>query len=284
MKKWMLAMGCALVLAGMAQAAETRKIAIKGSNTFGEELGPALIAEFRKSRPDIEIDLESKGSTTGFTALFAGTCDIAASSRSVSEDERRLADSRKLRLRNYTIGYYGVAVIVHADNPLKNLSDRQIRDLFTGKTKNWKQIGGPDAPVNLYIRDPESGTHMGFRELAMGNRPYAKQAKMFDNYSSIAEAVAADPAGVGYVDMAVARRAGIRALSVNKVRPSVGTVNSGEYPYARQLRLYTLRGREAPTVKDFVGFVRSRQGQGVLTKLGYVRRFEPRLVKDLPSP
>jgi phosphate transport system substrate-binding protein len=284
MKKWMWALGCALTLAGGAPAAEIRKISIKGSNTFGEELGPALIAEFRGSRSDIEVDLESKGSATGFTALFAGTCDLAAASRSVNEDERRLAESRRLRLRNYTIGYYGVAVIVHADNPLKNLSDRQVRVLFTGKAENWKEIGGPDAPVNLYIRDPESGTHLGFRELAMGNRPYGKNARMFDNYIAIAGAVAADPAGVGYVDMAVARREGIRAVSINKVRPSVETVNSGEYPYARQLRLYTVRGRESPAVKDFVTFVRSRPGQRVLTKLGYVRRFEARPAENTDSP
>jgi phosphate transport system substrate-binding protein len=284
MKKWMLAMGCALMLAGGSPAAEVRKFSIKGSNTFGEELGPALIAEFQKKQPDVGIALESKGSASGFAALFAGTCDIAASSRSVNEDERRLADSRKLRLRNYTVGYYGVAVIVHADNPLKNLSDRQVRDLFTGKTDNWKEIGGPDAPVNLYIRDPESGTHMGFRELAMSKRPYARQARMFGAYTEMAEAVAADPNGLGYVDTTVARRAGIRTLTVNKIRPTVETVNDGEYPYARQIRLYTVRGRESSAVNDFIGFVRSRQGQGVLTKLGYVRRFESRLVENPDSP
>ncbi|HOW96332.1 MAG TPA: phosphate ABC transporter substrate-binding protein [Kiritimatiellia bacterium] len=274
MKRGMLALGCVLALAGGAAAAEPKKVSIKGSNTFGEELGPALIAEFRKSHPDVEIALESRGSGSGFAALFAGECDIASSSRSVNADERRLVAKRKLDLRNYTIGYYGVAVIVHADSPLKGLTARQVRSLFTGRTKNWKEIGGPDAPVNLYIRDPESGTHLGFRELAMADKPYDKDAKMFDHYAAIARAVAADPAGVGYVDMAVAKQDGIRVVSINKIRPSVETINDGTYPYARQLHLYTIRSRESKAAKAFIDYIRSRAGQRKLTELGYVRRFE----------
>ncbi|MBP7830592.1 MAG: phosphate ABC transporter substrate-binding protein [Kiritimatiellae bacterium] len=274
MKRGLWIAGCALALAGAAGAAEPKKVSIKGSNTFGEELGPALIAEFRKSRPDIEIALESKGSGSGFAALLAGECDIASSSRSVNADERRLAAKRKLALRNYTIGYYGVAVIVHPDNPLKNLTTRQVRSLFTGQTKNWKEIGGPDAPVNLYIRDPVSGTHLGFRELAMADKPYAGRVKMFDNYMAIADAVAADPAGIGYADMAVARRDGIRSVGIGKVKPSVGSINDGTYPYARQLHLYTVRGRESKEAKAFIDYIRSRAGQKKLTELGYIRRFE----------
>lgn len=274
MNRWMRVAGCALALAGTAAAAEPKKVSIKGSNTFGEELGPALIAEFRKSRPDIEIALESRGSGSGFAALLAGECDIASSSRSVNADERRLAAKRKLDLRNYTIGYYGVAVIVHADSPLKNLTTRQVRSLFTGQTKNWKDIGGPDAAVNLYIRDPESGTHLGFRELAMADKPYARDAKTFDSYLSIAKAVAADPAGVGYVDMAVAKQDGIRAVGIGKVKPSVESINDGTYPYARQLHLYTIRSRETKAAKAFIDYIRSRAGQRKLTELGYIRRFE----------
>lgn len=284
MSKWVRIAALTLALAGTAAAAEQRKITIKGSNTFGEELGPALIAEFLKARPDAEIALESKGSASGFAALFAGECDIAASSRSVNEDERRLADSRKQRLRNYTIGYYGVAVIVHADNPVHRLTDRQVRDLFTGAVKNWKQLGGPDTPVNLYIRDPVSGTYLGFQELAMKGQPYAKKARMFKSYQEIAEAVRSDPSGVGYVDMALARGKELRMVSVNNVLPTVKSVNEGDYPYARQLRLYTLRGRETPLARTFIQYVRSPAGQKVLVRLGYIRRFESSPPRDNSTP
>src|SRR5262245_17334117 len=114
------------------QAPATVKLVIKGSNTFGEELGPRLIAEFRKSHADTSVELESKGTASGFAALFDGKCDVAAASRPANEDEVRLARSRGVRLKSYTIGYYGVAVVVNAKNPVEKLSDAQVRCAFTG--------------------------------------------------------------------------------------------------------------------------------------------------------
>lgn len=170
-----------------AQAQEW--VVIKGSNTFGEELAPALIERFRKDHPQVTFELESKGSGSGFEALLAGACDIAASSRSATEDEKRLAKSRGVKINDYLIGFYGVAVIVNAQNPVKTLTDAQVRDVFTGTVTNWKNVGGEDAPIQLYIRDPVSGTHLGFRELAMQNKPYADKARMLTRYGEIVNAV-----------------------------------------------------------------------------------------------
>jgi phosphate transport system substrate-binding protein len=141
----------ALVVAGVVTmtigaelSAET--IVIKGSNTFGEELAPALVEQYRKDNPNVQVELESRGSGSGFEALLAGQCDIAASSRVINEDELRLARSRGLKLRDRTIGFYGVAVVVNEANPVTGLTDTQVRDIFTGAIANWKEVGGQDLP------------------------------------------------------------------------------------------------------------------------------------------
>jgi phosphate transport system substrate-binding protein len=260
-----------------AQARAQDRIVIKGSNTFGEELAPALVERYRKEHPQVTFELESKGSGSGFEALLNGGCDIAASSRSPTEDEKRLAASRAIKLNDYLIGFYGVAVIINDQNPVKALTDTQVRDVFTGAVTNWKELSGDDAAIQLYIRDPVSGTHLGFRELAMRNQPYAPTAKPLTRYADIIEAVRGDRAGIGYASMNLGRQKGVRAVMVNKVQPTATAVNEGNYPYSRTLRLYTAKNRESAAVKGFIRFIRSRAGQSILAEHGFVRVFEERL-------
>ena len=266
----------ALLLAA-AGAAPAGTVSIKGSNTFGEELGPRLIEDFRKLHPDVTMTLESAGSGSGILALLEGGCDIASSSRSMTEDELRLARSRKIVLRNYTIGYYGVAVVVHPDNPVLQLTDRQVRGLFTGTLTNWSQVGGADRAVQPCIRDPVSGTYLGFQELAMDRQPYAATARPFTNYAGIAHAVREDRGAIGYMGMTLAGHSGVRALVINGVEPTAQNVADQLYPYARQLRLYTNRRHESPAAKEFLTFSRSQPGQNILEQLGYVRRSQLKL-------
>lgn len=283
--RYLMAVGMlAIELLAVSWGWGAEKVVVKGSNTFGEELAPRLIKVFSVANPGIEVELESKGSASGFAALLAGECDIAASSRIANEDEKRMAKSRDIRLASYTVGYYGVAVIVNARNPVTNLMDRHVRDLFTGAVHNWKAVGGKDRPVQLYIRDPISGTYLGFQELAMENKPYAPGVRMFRSYAEIADAVSKDPDGVGYVGMTLSGDKAIRAATINGLAPDTFNVNEGLYPYARQVRLYTDRNRESKAARRFIRFVQSGSGQDVVKQLGFVRRFEPRRIEDWTSP
>src|SRR6185503_21143279 len=166
------------------------KITIRGSNTFGEELAPRLIAEYKKDHPQVAFDTEYKGTPYGFGALMVDKCDIAAASREINTNEVSLAKDRDIDFNTYVVGTYSVAVILNVNSALTNLTLQQVRDLFAGKVQNWKEVGGPDAPVHLYIRDPISGTYLGFQELAMGKAPYATNGtKMFKSYAEIVQAV-----------------------------------------------------------------------------------------------
>lgn len=245
-------------------------ITIRGSNTFGEELAPKLIAEYKKDHAATTFDTEFKGSSYGFGALMVGKCEIAAASREATTNEVGLAKDRAIEMNNYVIGSYSVAVILNAGNPLASLKPEQVRDIFTGKVQNWKDVGGPDAPVHLYIRDPISGTYLGFQELAMDKKDYAQHPKTFTSYDEIVQAVAKDPAGIGYASIEDGKKAGIKAISIGSSAPTLTAVQKGEYPYARIIRLYTDKAKENPTTMDFIQFIRSDRGQKILTDMGFV--------------
>lgn len=262
-----------MVFAGSVAGQE--KITIKGSNTFGEELAPALIEQFRTKHPGVRVDLESKGSEAGIVAILEGQCDIASSSRYVTEDEQRLAQSRGIKLNDYVIGFYGVAVIINEKNPVSRLPDKEVRDIFTGAITSWKEVGGTEGRINLYIRDAASGTYKGFQELAMERKPYAPWARMLPRYADIVAAVKEDPLGIGYASMGLAEQKGVTAVSINSFFPDVTSINRLDYPFSRTLRLFTRRDRESPTARAFVDFVMSREGQKVLGEHGFVRRLEP---------
>lgn len=271
----------AAALGAMANAAQ---LDIRGSNTFGEDLGPRLISEYRRNHPDVDIALESKGTASGILALLDGACDIAAASRPMTEDEQRLGRSRRIVLRQYNIGYYGVAVVVHPDAPVRGLTDRQVRDIFTGAVTNWSAVGGPDAPIRVFIRDATGGTHLGFQEVAMDRLPYAADAHALPNDAALAQALRGEPHGIGFVAMTLVKRLQLKGLQINGIAPSVVAVSDDLYPYARQLRLYTDPSRESAEAAAFIKFVRSVQGQNILDDAGFVRRFHRKLTFGAEVP
>jgi phosphate transport system substrate-binding protein len=250
--------------------APTGKITIRGSNTVGEELAPALIAAYKKEHPKAEFDLETKGTSYGFGALAGGFCDIAGASRMPTKDESEVLQTRNVELNDHVIGAYSVAVVVNAANPVGNLTQDQVRDIFTGTIQNWKDVGGADAPIHMYIRDPISGTYIGFKELAMGSKPYFSEQNLFTNYTGIVGAVAQDANGIGYSGFNLTHQAGVKAVSIDGIEPTAGNVNQGKYPYARTLHLYTNKAKERPATLEFIQFIQSPRGQEVLAQMGYV--------------
>lgn len=269
----------AMILAGCSQqpppetpaeAKDPGKVIIRGSNTVGEELAPQLIAAYQQEHPQAIFDLEAKGTPYGMGALMGGFCDIAGASRLPSKEELEVAQFRNVELNDHVIGAYGVAVVVNAGNPVTNLSREQVRDIFTGVIQNWQEAGGPDAPIHLYSRDPISGTHLGFKELAMENKPYAAQQNLFTNYEGIVAALAKDPHGIGYASLELEKSPGVKPVAIGGVEASFANVNQGTYPYFRTLHLYTSKGKETPATMDFIQFVLSPKGQTALTKAGYV--------------
>jgi phosphate transport system substrate-binding protein len=261
-------LGLTTILTGCPAPKTGDKVVIRGSNTIGEELAPQLIAAYKSQNGNVEFDLESKGTGYGLGNLLVGACDIAAASRPTNQFEQHQSQSRGIELNDYVICSHSVAVVVNAANPVEKLTREQVRDVFTGAITNWTQLGGSDSPIHLYIRDPISGTHLGFQELAMEARPYAAFIDTFTNYTQIVQAVAKDANGIGYSGISVG--AGAKAVAIEGISPTRETVNKGEYPYARVLRLYTNKAKETPVTRHFIDFILSEKGKQVMTDMGYV--------------
>lgn len=251
------------------QPAAGNKVVIRGSNTIGEELAPKLIAEYKKGHPQIEFSLETKGTSYGMGSLMGGQCDIAGASREPLKEELEVAKFRGVELNDYVIGAYSVAVVVNAANPVGDLTREQVQGIFTGTITNWKDVGGPDSPIHLHIRDEISGTYLGFKELAMGNKLYGPEPHTYTTYAAIAQAVGKDPGGIGYASIDQAGSSGCKGVKIGGVAASAETVNGGQYPYARVLHLYTSKGNESAAAVEFIKFVQSKQGQDALAKAGY---------------
>jgi phosphate transport system substrate-binding protein len=244
---------------------------LRGSNTIGEELGPRLIAEYKKDHPEALFDLEFKGTSYGIGNLMGGLCDIACASKAVVPAQQAIAQERGVEFKEYVLGSYAVAIVVNAANPLSNLTSNQVLALCTGQVTNWNAVGGPDAPVRLFVRDPISGTHIGFKELAMANREYAPGAKLLTNYLAIIEAVANEPNGIGYCGVGMVNRTDVKTVSIDGAVPSAAAVTQQKYPYARVLRFYTDARKERPEAKRFIDFALSSRGQEILAQLGYAK-------------
>ena len=258
------------LVAGCPSSKTTETLVLRGSNTFGEELAPRLFAEYKKEHPAVTFDAEFKATPYGIGALMAGRCDLAAASRPVTTNEQEMARQRNIEFKDYVIGSYSVAVIVNPANPVTNLTREQVRDIFAGVVHNWKEVGGPDAQIHLCVRDPISGTYLGFQEVAMEKKPYATGLKTFTSYADLVQAVAKDPGAIGYSSVELATKDGVKGVSIGGVAPTVASVNQGQYPYARVLRLYTDKATEAPAAREFAQFVQSSRGQQILDQMGYV--------------
>ena len=260
--------------------AAEESIRIKGSDTIGGRAMPEIAEAWGKKSPGVRMTVEALGSSTAFVGLFDGSADIGASSRPINEKELATARDLGLKLQEIVIGFDGVAVIVHPKNPLRELSIAQISALFTGKTKRWKEVGGEDVPVRLISRPSYSGTHAFFKEKvlrrgnAKGPEEFAASAELMEENGEILRAVASDPRAISYVGLGWVDPT-VRALLVAPrggdpgVAPSGETVRTGRYPLYRPLLMY-VPPTPRPAVADFLRFVLSKDGSGVMARNGFI--------------
>ena len=249
-----------------------RAITIKGSDTM-VILAQRWAEDYMGTHPGAMIQVTGGGSGTGIAALINGTTDICTASRPMKEDEKR-----KLRDRYQTMGVEipvakdGLSLYVNDSNPVKALTLEQIRNIYTGAITNWKQVGWNDVRITLYGRENSSGTYVYFKDNVLLGRDYAASCQTLPGTAAVVNAVSKDPNGIGYGGAAYAK--GVRELGVKRdanapaVTPSAATVKDGSYPISRDLYFYT-RTRPAGDIKKFVDWVLSKEGQEVVTKVGY---------------
>jgi len=142
----------------------TGRIRIKGSDTIGGELGPALARAFESRHPKVQVSVESKGSATAFAGLINGSADIGAASRTMNAAEMSSAKDAGIALHEFVLGYDGIASSSILPIQFHDLTIEQIARLFSGRAHTWADVGGNSSPVHAVGRPPSSGTRVFFRD------------------------------------------------------------------------------------------------------------------------
>lgn len=260
-----------LIAATALPAFAQRPLTIKGSDTM--VIMNARLAEAYMAKKGGQIQVTGGGSGVGIAALINGTTEIAASSRPIKTSE---IDKLKARFATRGVGVPvardGLAVYLHSSNRVQELSLAQLRDIYTGKFTNWKQVGGADATIILYSRENSSGTYQYFKDTVLLGKDYSPRAQTLQGTAAVVNAVSKDPKGIGYGGAAFAK--GVKFAKVKKDEksqgflPSLATVRSGEYPISRYLYFY-LRAQPKGQTKQFIDWILTPEGQEIVTKVGY---------------
>ncbi len=269
---WAVALLLATGCGGGSSTGNTKSITIKGSDTM-VILGQRWAETYMGLHPGVRIQVTGGGSGTGIAALINGGTDICEASRSMKDKEKDQVHERQGKdVREIPVALDGVAIYVNDSNPIKELSQGQLKAIYTGKSGNWRDVGGLDERIVPYSRENNSGTYVFFKEHVLSNEDFAREIQTLPGTAAVVNAVSKDPASIGYGGIAYAQ--GIRAVPVRRddssaaVHPSLESVRSGRYPLSRNLFFYT-SGEPAGEVKAFIEWVLSLEGQKICELVGY---------------
>jgi len=259
--------------AALAATTQAQTLSIKGSDTLGAKLVPQLAEAFKAAgNKGVKFEIAAEGSTTAFPALANGTAQLGMSSREVKDDERTFCRTKGIMLVEHKICYDMLCVIVNKNSPLTKLTKAQVAKIFTGQIKDWSEVGGAPGSVSIYTRNTSSGTYKDWQKLAMGGRDYpASSLKMAGN-EQIAQEVAKNKNGIGYVGLAYSKTAGTKALPIDGIEP-VGK-NAEKYVYSRPCFIYA-PDKPSAEAAAFLGYIETPAGQDIVRKVGFIP------VKDL---
>ena len=224
---------------------------------FAEKLAEIYL----RDNPQMRIDVQGGGSSAGIFAAEHGAADLGASSRELTEQEKQLQE--------IPIAYDGIAVVVNKQNPLANLSLKQVRQIFQGEITDWDQFHLTPHPIHIITREEGSGTRNAFEEMVMGKHAeITSDALVQDSNGSVRELVADDPNAIGYISMGLVD-ARVKALAVDGVTPTRENVKNRSYRLVRRF-LLVARQIKPGTCQDFINFILSAQGQSLLESEGLV--------------
>jgi len=251
----------------------------KGSDTI-VNLALAWAEEYHQIHPEIRLSVTGGGSGTGIASLINGTVDIANASRRIKEEERESALANGSDPVEYVIARDAIAVIVHLDNPIDHLTLQQISDIYSGAITNWSEVGGEDRPIVRLSRETNSGTHVYFLEevIRLGDKEndtlFSRDTLLLPSSEGIGAEIRQNPNaigydGLGYVTEEMKVIGVATATGMDFVFPSEQTVNSGEYPIARDLYMYT-NGQPEGVIAEYLAWVLSPAAQEIVSELGFV--------------
>lgn len=253
-----------LGIAGFACAEELR---IDGSTTV-LPIAQKAAEVFMKKNPDCKVFVSGSGSGTGIKALIDGTTHIATSSREAKEKEVASAKEKGVTLTGHKIALDGIVPIVHPSLKVDNLTIQQLREIYNGTIKSWKEVGGPDRPISVVSRDTSSGTYEVWEEKILKGDKVRADALLVASNGQAVQTVSQNRFAIGYIGIGYLDKT-VKALSVEGKKASDTSVRDGSWPIARPLYMYT-NGTPTGTIARFIDFMLSKEGQKIVNEVKYV--------------
>lgn len=215
------------------------------------------------ANPDIRITIEGGGTGVGVQKAGEGLVDIGNTGRALSADE-----VSKYGLVSFAFAVDGVTVVLNPANSVAKLTADQVRDIFAGKTTNWKDVGGADAAITIYSRDEASGTREVFWEKLLKKGAVTDSANIVPSNGAMKVAVSQDSNAIGYMSIGFVD-ASVKAPLLDDVEPSQANAKAGTYPIARKLYMNT-KGDPQGLTKLFIDYVMSPDCTEIIAKAGYI--------------
>lgn len=251
----------------------------KGSDTI-VNLALAWAERYQTEHPEVRISVTGGGSGTGIASLINKTVDIANASRKIKEEEISEAKANGVESVEHIIARDAIAVIVNPENPVSQLTLKQISDIYSGKISNWSEVGGEDRPIVRLSRETNSGTHVYFLEtvIRLGNSDdktlFSMDTLLLPSSEGIIAELRQNPNAIGYDGLGYVPK-DLKMIAIAEkegghyVLPSIATVNDKSYPIARDLYMYT-DGEPTGVVKDYLDWILSPEAQEIVAELGFV--------------
>ena len=265
MKK-LLALVCVLLFGASAAMAET-SIRVDGSTTVLPAM-QKIVEAYMKANPGVNITVSGGGSGNGIKAIIDGSTNVAMSSREMKPKEFDAAKEKGHAVKPIEIAMDALAPIVNPANPVANLTTEQLQGIYSGKIKNWKDVGGEDKEIVVISRDTSSGTYEAWQELVMKDQKVAPSALLQASSGAVLQVVGKNKYAIAYDGYAYVNNT-VKALTVNGVAGNEKSVADKSYPVSRALFIIVPEALDAP-VQKFVDFIMdAANGQKIIKEVGY---------------
>lgn len=268
MRKGMMWLVFGLALCLTAGSAWAGNLSIKGSTTV-LPIAQKVAEAFMKQNPEVKITIEGGGSGNGIKAIIDGLADVANSSRFIKTAEVSMAVEKGRYPVPFAVAYDCIVPVVHPSNTLTNITLEQLKKIYMGEVKNWKEIGGPDGPVVVISRDTSSGTYEVWSEKVLTGERVFPGALLQASSGAIVQAVSKNKNAIGYIGIGYVSSE-VKALTVNSVPGTVETTLNGTYPISRALYMFTQGWPTGETLR-FINYVlHPQKGQKYVAEAGFV--------------
>jgi phosphate transport system substrate-binding protein len=223
---------------------------------------------FMKKNPSAKVFVSGSGSGTGIKALIDGTTNIATSSREAKDKEVAMAKEKSVTLTGHKIALDGIVPVVHPSMKINDITTEQLRDIYNGKIKSWKELGGPDRPISIVSRDTSSGTYEVWEDKILKGDKVRADALLVASNGQAVQTISKNKFAIGYLGIGYIDKT-VKVLKVNGQSASAKSVRDGSWPIARPLFMYT-NGTPAGIIAKFIYFMLSKEGQKIVNEVKYV--------------